>query len=76
MKGKDFLKLQIGMYITDAKDINDPANYCLILEFRGTQMRLQPYERPGVPQNAHPFWIDYRDVNVTEKLYASEYTML
>lgn len=76
MTGKEFLKLQIGMYITDAEDINDPSHYCLIMEFRGRQIRLQPYERPGVPMHAHPFWVDYSEVNITEKLYASEYAML
>lgn len=73
---KEFLKLQIGMYITDNQDTTDPSNYCRIVGFEGTKIRLQPYERHGVPVNAHPFTEDYRDINITEKLFNSEYYSL
>lgn len=76
MTKEEFLKLQIGVFITDHEDINDPSNYCAIQEFRGTQIKLQPYEHHGQPANAHPFWEDYRDINLTEKLYGSEYYSL
>lgn len=72
----EFLKLQIGMYITDHQDTTDPSNYCRIVGFEKTKLRLQPYERHGVPVNAHPFTEDYRDINITEKLFNSEYYSL
>jgi len=76
MTTKQFLKLQIGTFITDHEDINSPENYCMILQFKGTQIQLQPYESADQPAEAHPFWEDYRDIKLTEKLYASEYKML
>ena len=76
MKKEDFLKLQIGIYITDHQDTENPANYCRIVAFNGSKIQLQPYERYNVPANAHPYWIDYREVNITQKLFASEYYAL
>lgn len=76
MTKEQFLKLQVGMFITDHEDINSPENYCMILQFKGTQIQLQPYERYNVPANAHPYWIDYREINITQKLFASEYYAL
>lgn len=76
MTKEQFLKLQVGMFITDHEDINSPENYCMILQFKGTQIQLQPYDSFDEPATAHPYWEDYRDINLTEKLYASEYKRL
>ena len=76
MTTEQFLKLQVGMFITDHEDINSPENYCKILQFAGTKIQLQPYNEQGQPAEAHPFWEDYRNFNLTEKLYPSEYKML
>ena len=73
---KEFIKLQIGIFITDNQDINEPSNYCKVLEFHNGKIRLQPYESYDKPANAHPFWEDFRDITVTTKLYASEYYSL
>lgn len=76
MKSNEYLKLQVGMFITDHQDITEPSNYCKILEFKDGQIRLQPYEFYNRPANAHPFWEHYRNINITEKLYQSEYYSL
>ena len=76
MSSKEFSKLQIGMYITDSQDTDNPANYCLIVGFSGSKIRLQPYESYGNPVKAHPFYEDFRRINITRKLYASEYCEL
>lgn len=76
MTKEEFLKLQIGMFITDNKDTLDPSNYCAIVGFQGTKLRLQPYERYGVPTNAHPFLESYENITITDKLYPSEYYSL
>lgn len=76
MTTEKFLKLQIGTFITDQKDINSPENYCKILQFRGTEIQLQPYDGVDQPSEAHPYWEDYHNINLTEKLYPSEFKML
>lgn len=76
MTTEKFLKLQIGTFITDHEDINSPENYCKILQFRGTEIQLQPYDGVDKPSEAHPYWEDYRNINLTEKLYPSEFKML
>lgn len=76
MTREEFLKLQIGMFITDHQDTNDSSNYCRIEGFEGRKIRLQPYERHGVPAHAHSFTLDYSEVNITEKLFPSEYYSL
>ena len=76
MSSKEFSKLQIGMYVTDHQDTEDPGNYCLIVGFSGSKIRLQPYKSHGQPVNAHPFYEDYRRVNFTKKLFDSEYYAL
>ena len=63
MKKEEFLKLQIGLYVTDHQDTSDPSNYCRITAFKGDRIQLQGYERHGVPVKAHPFWMSYRDLN-------------
>lgn len=76
MEIKEYLKLQIGMFITDNADTNEPSNYCKILEFCDGKIRLQPYESFDQPANAHPFWENFRDLTITNKLYASDYRTL
>ena len=76
MTKEQFLKLQVGMFITDHEDINSPENYCMILQFKGTQIQLLPYEGFDKPSKAHPYWEDYHNINLTEKLYPSEFKML
>lgn len=76
MKKEEFLKLQIGQYITDHQDINNPENYCRIMAFKPGMIQLQPYERYNKPANANPFWEPYASINITEKLMASEYYAL
>lgn len=77
MDSNEYKTLQIGMFICDHEDIMAPENYCMIMEFgRNGQMKLQPYDEHGNKADAHPFWIDRRDVNITEKMFASEYYAL
>ena len=76
MSVREFYKLQIGMYITDHQNTEDPSNYCLIVGFSGSKIRLQPYESYGNPVNAHPFYEDFRKINITQKMYASDYCEL
>ena len=74
MPSNEYKSLQVGMLITDNDDILAPQNYCQILEFgRNGQLRLQPMDERGNKAEAHPFWIDRRDVVITEKMYPSEY---
>lgn len=72
----DYLKLQIGMFITDNEDTTSPQNYCLIKEFHDGRIRLQPYDYRGEPEHAHDFWEPYTNINLKAKLYASEYRAL
>ena len=76
MTTEEFLKLQIGMFITDHQDVTDPSNYCLITKFEKGKIQLQPMKSYGQPANAHPFWESFKDINLTEKLHGSEYYSL
>lgn len=76
MSSKEFFKLQVGMYITDSQDTEDAANYHRIMGFKGTKIQLQSYERHGQPFNDNIFSVDYHDIDITQKLFNSEYYSL
>lgn len=75
MTKEEFLKLQVGLYITDCKDVDDPSNYCRIEAFDGTKIQLRHYEYYDHPA-ASPFRIDYKKIDITQKLFNSEYYAL
>ena len=74
MTGNDYLKLQIGMYVTDEQSL-DKADYCTVQEFDRTgRMKLQPLDENGEPKGK-AYWIHYRDYNLKEKMLKSEFNL-
>ncbi len=74
MKSEDYLKLQVGMYITD-KNLSEgvlPFDYCLILSFLDGVLTLQPLDDHGKP-NGHPFKIHYKELKLTDSMHRSDF---
>lgn len=69
MTGAEFKSLQIGMFVTDV-DSQVKADFCQVMEFnRMGQIKLQPYGQP----DDKAFWIHYKDYDLKDKMYASEF---
>lgn len=76
MTGAEFKSLQIGMYVTDVwNDVMEcpscmKADFCQIKDFnRMGQIKMQPYGKP----DDKAFWIYYKDYDLKDKMYASEF---
>ncbi len=76
MKAEQYLKLQIGMYVTDSKD-NDlrPVDFWKILQFRNGKIQFQSLDEYGQPI-ARPFWLSYKKVELTRTMLRSDYVAL
>lgn len=73
MTGTEFKSLQIGMYVTDVETTLVKADYCQVLDFNHMgQIKLQPYGQP----DDKAFWIYYKDYDLKEKMFASEFKEL
>ena len=77
MKAKDFLKLQIQMYVTDSKKPKDYlvcSDFYVILEFGAGKMKLQPLFNDGhISAEKSAFWVHFKDIELTHALHASEF---
>jgi hypothetical protein len=72
MTGNEYLKLQIGMFVTDreAKEVKD---FCTIQQFdRMGRMKLQPLDNDGRP-DGEAYWIHYKDYALEDKMLRSEF---
>lgn len=72
MTDNEYLKLQIGMYVTD-REAKEAKDFCTIQQFdRMGRMKLQPLDNKGMP-NGEAYWIHYRDYDLQDKLLSSSY---
>lgn len=76
MTSNEFLKLQVGLFITDHQDTSNPGNYCMIAEFGPRKIKLQAYGENGQPEHSHPFWVNFSEIKPTAILFASDYRAL
>ena len=74
MTGAEYLKLQVGMYVTD-KESQEKFDYCIIKQFDSMgRMKLQPLDGDGSPRgDAH--WVHYKDYALKDKMYKSEFNL-
>lgn len=74
MTGKEFLNLQIGMYVTDRQSL-EKADYCTIQQFDCMgRMKLQPLDKNGEPKG-EAYWIHHRDYDLKDKMLKSEFNI-
>lgn len=77
MKAKDFLRLQIQMFVTDSKKPVDYlvcSDFYVILEFGAGKMKLQPLFSDGhISPEKSAFWVKFTDIELTHTMYASEF---
>ena len=73
MTGKEYTKLQIGMYVTDQTSLVK-RDYCVVQEFDRERMKLQPLNEKGQP-DGEPYWIHYKDYDLHDKMLRSEFVM-
>ena len=72
MTGKEYLQLQIGMYVTDQTSLVK-CDYCIVQEFdRLGRMKLQPIDENGKP-DGEPYWIHHKDYDLKDKMVKSEF---
>ncbi len=74
MKSEQYLKLQIGMYVTD-KNLSEgvlPFDYCLIQSFQDGVITLQPLDEHGKAKG-HPFKEHYTDLTITDSMHRSDF---
>ena len=70
MTGKEYLSLQIGMYVTDKQSL-DKADYCIVQQFdRMGRMKLQPFE-----PKSEAYWIHYKDYDLKDKMLKYEFNV-
>ncbi len=83
MKTKDYMNLQIEMYLTDKEDeltlsgdtALRPFDFFVIRQFKEGHILLQPLDDHGKPKGK-PFWEDYRKINLECALYRSDFVAL
>ena len=74
MKGKEFLNLQIGTYVTDKQSL-EKAVYCTVQQFDSMgRMKLQPLDKNGEPRG-EAYWIHYRDYDLKDRMLKSEFNV-
>ena len=72
MTGKEYLKLQIGMYVTDQTSLVK-SDFCIVREFdRMGRMKLQPLDDNGEPQG-EAYWIHHKDYDLKDKMLKSQF---
>lgn len=72
MTCKEFLNLQIGMYVTDQTSLMK-FDFCVIQEFdRMGRMKLQPLDKNGEPKG-EAYWVHYKDYDLKDKVLKSEF---
>ena len=74
MTGKEYLKLQIGMYVTEEQSL-EKSDFCVVQEFdRMGRMKLQPLDKNGEPKG-NAYWIHYKDYDLKEKMLKTEFNI-
>lgn len=72
MTGKEYLKLQIGMYVTDQTSLVK-SDFCIVQEFdRMGRMKLQPLDDNGEP-TGEAYWIHHKDYDLKDKMLKSQF---
>ena len=72
MTGKEYLDLQIAMFVTDKQSL-EMKDYCVIQGFdRMGRMKLQPLDENGNPKG-EVYWVHYKDYDLKDKMYKSEF---
>lgn len=74
MTGNEYLKLQIGMYVTDQTSLIK-FDFCIIQEFdRMGRMKLQPLDGQGQP-SGEAYWVHHKDYDLKDKMLAPEFRL-
>ncbi len=74
MTGKEFLNLQIGMYVTDQQSL-EKFDFCIIQQFDSMgRMKLQPLDNNGDPKG-EAYWVHYKDYDLKDKMLKSEFNI-
>ncbi len=76
MTQKDYLTLQIGMFITEDYDVDNPENYSMVTAFNKGQVTMKKFKRFGLPSDEKPVTKPFKDIHVKQKLFSSEYYSL
>ena len=72
MTGKEYLTLQIGMYVTDEPSL-EKQDYCIVQQFDHMgRMKLQPLDENGAPKGKAR-WIHYKNYDLKAKMLKSEF---
>lgn len=72
MTGAEYLKLQVGMYVTDKVSL-EKFDFCIIQQFDSMgRMKLQPLDGDGSPRG-DAYWVHYKDYALKDKMYKSEF---
>lgn len=72
MTGKEFLKLQVAMFVTDVENTRLKSDYCLIQEFKGKDIILLPLDEYGQP-NGKLYRVDFRYYDLQDSMYKSDF---
>lgn len=72
MTGKEFLKLQVAMFVTDVENTRLKSDYCLIQEFKGKDIILLSLDEYGQP-NGKLYRVDFRDYDLQDSMYKSDF---
>lgn len=77
MKTEEFVTLQIGMYVTSSKKANVSlvcSDFSLVTGFKKGCLVLQPLSNDGrADSSKKPITVDYKDIEITHKLHASDF---
>jgi len=73
MKSSEFLKLQIGAYVTDKENTHHREDFCIVQQFdRMGRVKLQPLDRYGKP-NGEASWVHFKDYDLQDKMLYDEF---
>ena len=77
MTKEQFLKLQIGQYLTEKEDWYGRSDFQRVEQFdRMGRICLQPLDNMGRPSCIRPaYWIDYRDYDLQESMFRSDFLL-
>lgn len=74
MKANEYLKLQIGMYVSEEISLVK-SDFCIVQEFdRMGRMKLQPLDNNGDPKG-EAYWVHYKDYDLKDKMLKSEFNI-
>ena len=73
MTGQEFLKFQIGSYVTDKENTLRREDFCCVQQFdRMGRVKLQPLDRYGRPKD-EAFWVHFKDYDIQDKMLYDEF---